>query len=487
MSSADLVEAVARFAREPLGFVRGAYDWGAGELRGADGPRAWQSDILARIGEHLRGAQRYEPLKIAVASGHGVGKSALMGQLCAWAMSTCDDCRVVLTAGTGRQLETKTAPEVAKWFRRAITARWFAVQSQSIYALAKGHERTWRADYVTWSEENTEAFAGLHNAGKRIVVIYDEASAISDRIWDVTEGALTDEGTEIIWLAFGNPTLNTGRFRECFGAQKHRWQTTQLDSRTVEGTNKAQIQKWIEDYGEDSDFVRVRVRGEFPRAGSDQFIPSDAVAVCRKFNALGQEHAPGILGVDVARFGDDRTVLMYRRGREAKIAGQYRGLDTMQTADKVVSAIAELELDAVVVDGDGLGAGVVDRLKQLGYGRLVTEFHGGVPAHDTHQYFNRRAEVWGLMRDALKNGMAVPDLPDMEQDLCGIQYGFSGKEQIQLEAKADMKKRGLASPDLGDALAMTFAVRPAAKQRNEDRFARYEYMTNTASALSWMG
>src|ERR1039458_1186404 len=89
---------------------------------------------------------------------------------------------------------------------------------------------------------------------------------------------MTDENTEIIWLAFGNPTQNTGRFRECFGKFKHRWKTFQIDSRTVEGTNKEQINKWIDDYGEDSDFVRVRVRGEFPRAGSSQFIASDVVA-----------------------------------------------------------------------------------------------------------------------------------------------------------------------------------------------------------------
>ena len=131
-------------------------------------------------------------------------------------------------------------------------------------ARDKDHAKTWRADFVPWSEHNTEAFAGLHNKGKRIVLIFDEASAIADKVWEVAEGALTDEGTEIIWIAFGNPTRNVGRFRECFRRFKHPVEGRQIDSRTVEGTNKEQIAKWAADYGEDSDFFKVRVRGMFP-------------------------------------------------------------------------------------------------------------------------------------------------------------------------------------------------------------------------------
>src|SRR5690606_38633063 len=112
---------------------------------------------------------------------------------------------------------------------------------------------------VPWSERNTEAFAGLHNAGKRIIVIFDEASAIPDIIWETTEGALTDVDTEILWFVFGNPTRNTGRFRDCFDGGKfaHRWRQQKVDSRQVQRTNKKEIEDWIADYGLDSDFVRV--------------------------------------------------------------------------------------------------------------------------------------------------------------------------------------------------------------------------------------
>jgi hypothetical protein len=459
-----LVEDIAGFTHDPLGFARYAFAWGEGELSSSTGPRTWQAGVLGDIGSHLQNpATRYQPCQIAVASGHGIGKvcthwdSNRVGR-----ESTCEDCRVVLTANTDTQLRTKTWPEVSKWFRLAINAHWWTVNATSIASKEKGHERIWRADAIPWSENNTEAFAGLHNKGKRIVVIFDEASAIADKIWEVTEGALTDEDTEIIWLAFGNPTQNTGRFRECFGKYKHRWKTFQIDSRTVEGTNKDQLDKWVEDYGEDSDFVRIRVRGEFPRAGSSQFIASDAVAAARKYKAEAFEHLPKILSVDVARYGDDQTVLGVRQGRKFRVLAKLRGLSTVQVAERVIEWRDTEQPDAIVVDGDGIGAGVIDQLQHRGYGKGLFEFHGGMTPEDVSMYFNKRAEVWGKTREWINAGAEIPDDPELEQDLTGPMYYFSNKNQIQLEKKDDMKSRGLSSPDCGDCLAMTFAVKVAA-------------------------
>lgn len=454
-----------QYTLDPLGFVKYAYDWRKEALQDSDGPRLWQEKILRIIGEHLRSRKtHFQPCRIAVASGHGIGKSALISMVTNWGMSTCDDCKVVVTAATGRQLATKTWPELHKWSRLSINSHWWELGATSVISREKGHERTWRADALTWSEENSEAFSGLHNQGKRIIVVYDEASGIVDKIWEVSEGALTDEETEIIWLAFGNPTQNTGRFRECFGSQRHRWKTMQIDSRTVEGTNKEQIAKWIEDYGEDSDFVRIRVRGEFPRAGSTQLIPSDTVAMARRYRAEGFTSLPKILACDVARYGDAQTVIGLRQGRKSVILAKHRGLSTVQTAERLIAFIQSEAPDATVVDGDGLGAGVVDQLQYRGYGHKLFEFHGGERAADCNAYFNRRAECWGLMRDWLAAGAEIPDDPELESDLTGPQYGFSSKQQIQLEKKEDMKKRGLASPDCADMLAMTFSVKIMSKQ-----------------------
>jgi hypothetical protein len=479
-----LVEDIASCSLDPLRFARYAFGWGAGELAESEGPRGWQADILGVIRRHLKTREtRHSPLKIAVASGHGIGKSALVAMLIAWAISTFEDARVIITANTEPQLRTKTWPEVLKWQARAINAGWFTPGATSIKVKDERRAATWRCDMVSWNETNTEAFSGLHNAGKRIVVIFDEASSIADRVWDVTEGALTDAGTEIIWCCFGNPTLNTGRFRECFGKNKHRWVTRQIDSRTVEGTNQEQIRQWVEDYGEDSDFVRVRVRGEFPRAASQQFIPSDVVARCRKLIAEGYEGLPKVLAADVARYGDDQTVIALRQGRKAQILFKGRGLSTAETAEKLIEFMRLESPKGVVVDADGIGAGVVDHLHYRGYGRSVFEFHGGEKAMNASMYSNRRAEVWGKMRDMLAAGMQIPDDPEMEADLVGVQYGFARDQVIQLERKDDMKRRGLSSPDLADALAMTFAVSLMAPKQNAE--ARYVY-PGAHQETAWM-
>lgn len=460
----ELLAEVAETITNPLAYAQRFYPWGRASLEGSNGPRAWQKEILQYLRDHLSNpATRYTPCCVAVSSGHGIGKSAFMGMVTNWAMSVCEDAKCIVTAGTGTQLNTKTVPEISKWFKLSHNAYWFDVRATSIRIKEEGHEQSWRTDFVTWSEHNTEAFAGLHNKLKLILVIYDEASAIADPVWEVSEGALTDEETIIIWLAFGNPTKNTGRFRECFGKFKHRWKTFQIDSRTVEGTNKEQIAKWIEDYGEDSDFVRVRVRGEFPRAGSNQFIPADTVAACRKYRAEGYESLPKILAVDVARFGDDQTVIGTRQGRKARILGKYRGKDTVWTAEQVIQFIETERPDAIVVDADGLGAGTVDALRHRGYGAKLFEFHGGNTPQNHAAYFNKRAEAWGALRDWLMAGAEIPDDSELADDLTSPEYGFSASQQIQLEKKDDMKKRGLSSPDSGDMLAMTFAVKVAAR------------------------
>lgn len=475
----ELVEAAAQFVHDPYGWVMYAFDWGNGELHGKDGPRDWQRDLLIRLGERLRSNEigAYEVIQEAVASGHGIGKSALVAWLILWSMATFEDTKGVVTANTENQLKTKTWAELAKWHRLCVFESWFEFTATAIFSADKAHEKTWRVDMIPWSEKNTEAFAGLHNEGKRILLVFDEGSAIPDAIWEVAEGALTDEDTEIIWATFGNPTRNTGRFRECFGRFRHRWGHRQIDSRTVPGTNKRQIEKWISDYGEDSDFVRVRVRGMFPRAGSNQFIASDVVegAKQREFSDLtrieNDAFAPVVLGVDVARFGDDKSVLRFRKGRDARSipAIEYRNLDTMQLAARVAEVLdgrhpkVEIDMiDACFIDGGGVGGGVIDRLRQLGHD--VIEVNFGSKAADK-RYANKRAEMWGTMRDWLETGVLGSDEVELEQDLIGVEYGFNANNAIQLERKEDMKKRGLSSPDDGDALALTFAYPVERKPR----------------------
>jgi hypothetical protein len=226
--------------------------------------------MAGRCPPDRRRAAAGRPVQHAVASGHGVGKSALVAWLLLWAMATQPSTRGVVTANTETQLKTKTKTwaELGKWHRLALSHNWCDLGASALVSALPETEQGGRIDMVPWAAHNAEAFAGLHNKGSRVLLVFSEASAIADPIWETAEGALTDAGTEIVWVVFGNPTRTAGRFFECFNRFRKRWLTSQVDSRKVSLTDKRQLARWVADYGEDSDFVRVRVRGHFPRAGS---------------------------------------------------------------------------------------------------------------------------------------------------------------------------------------------------------------------------
>ena len=468
----DRVLATARrFRKDPLGFVKWAFPWGEAEtpLEGHAGPEPWQADTLADIRDALAAnpVGGAGPVRIAVASGHGVGKSALVAWLVLWSLATRPGTRGVVTANTETQLRTKTWVELAKWHKLAICRDWLSLGATSIAAAdaseAPHGQGGWRVDAVPWSAHDAEAFAGLHNQGGRLLLVFDEASSIADQIWETAEGALSDANTEIVWLAFGNPTRNGGRFHDCFGRFSRTWKTRHVDARQVSFTNKAQIAQWARDYGEDSDFMRVRVKGAFPRAGSAQFIDGERVRAAMTRELPQAPYDPVVMGVDVARFGDDRSVIVVRKGRDGRSfpIEKLKGLDLMQLAARVCRRAAEVNARAVFVDEGGIGAGVVDRLRQLGvpgtFGVNFASRPGGwTPEGQSPLYANKRAEMWGMVKGWLEQG-ALPDDPELAADLTGVEYGYDANNAIQLEKKEDMKRRGLLSPDIGDALALTFA------------------------------
>ena len=472
-----VVEAAALCRYDPLAWSRFAFDWGHGELAGYGGVRQWQAEAFAEIAAHLKNPEtRFMPLMLARASGHGIGKSAFIGMLVNWALSTCDDCKVVLTSNTDTQLRTKTAPEVGKWQRLSITRDWFDVSATSIAVKDKSHAKTWRADFVPWSEHNTEAFAGLHNKGKRILLVFDEASAIADKVWEVAEGALTDEETEIIWVAFGNPTRNTGRFRECFRRYKHRWNHAQIDSRTVEGTNKAQIAKWAEDYGEESDFFKVRVRGMFPSMSARQFISEADVAAAygRHVPESSYAFAPKIITVDPAWEGDDEFVIGMRQGLVFRILATFAKNDNdLIAARRIADLQDEHKADAVFIDA-GFGTGI--KSAGEGLGRYWTLVWFAEKSQDAG-CLNKRAEMWKAARDWLKDGGAIPDDPTLRDELQAPEIVPRADGKIQIESKKDMKARGVPSPNRADALVLSFAfpVLPRGAGNGQAARSRREY------------
>jgi len=361
-----LAEDMGKFYADPYGFALYAFEW---EELGRDPENPledWQRDYLLDLGDAViergfDGINAVAPILEAVASGHGIGKSALTAIIVCWIMSTRPFCKGTVTANTSAQLETKTWAEVAKWLKRCITSHWFNITTGrgSMRMYQKDHKESWFCSAQTCAEENSEAFAGQHAIDSTSFYIFDEASAVPDKIWEVAEGGLTDG--EPMWIVFGNPTRNSGRFHDCFAKLRHRWRGRRIDSRTVSITNKEQIEKWIDDYGDDSDFVRVRVKGVHPRAGTLQLIPSDLVErqAGKHMDPAMYDHAPVIISADVAWEGDDQYVIGMRQGLMFKIIGKWRELptNTMTFANLIAEAEDEYKADAVFVDVTGVGAG----------------------------------------------------------------------------------------------------------------------------------
>ncbi len=487
------VERLYDFRADPLGCVLWSFPWGEGELTGESGPRTFQRRILTELGDHLQNpATRCKPFRKAVSSGHGIGKSALIAQIIHWAKSTCMDCKVLITANTGDQLKTKTQPEVSKWLRLALNSHWFDVNIQSIKIADAEHEATWRTDFATWSEESPQAFAGAHNKGKRLVIIFDEASEISDVIYKTVEGALTDADTEIIWLLMSQATRSEGAFYEAvFGDQRHRWNPEVIDSRQVEGTNIEEINESIAVYGPESDHVRVRYYGLFPLAGGGKFIELSLVQDAQNRPARCLPDDALVAGVDFAWGGADDNVIRFRKGFDArsippiKVKGEFTKDPAVMTGKLVDVLTKTYNGDKVAMlffDSAGIAAPIENRLRNLGYKNIMT-VNFGADSTDPH-YAYMRDFMWGEMKEWLRQGAIDKDF-GLAADLQKPVLVSDLKQRVKLESKELMKKRlakmGLdsSSPDDGDALALTFAM-PVVPRKKPDIKKR-----TAASAGGW--
>lgn len=478
----ELARRLAAFRHDPLGAVLYGFPWGKGELANYKGPRKWQCEELELLGKHLQDPEtRFKTYRRAISSGHGPGKTTFAAFVAWWAQSTFLDGMARVTANTERQLITTTQPEFQRWFRLSINAHWFQVNAASIKAVDPDHEQTWRLDFVPWSIENAQAFAGKHNAGRRMLVIFEEASPIPNEIYRVTNGSLTDAGTEKIFIAIGNPTLNTGPFFESvFGNQRNRWTSRIIDSRDVEGHDSDEIKSWLDECqgDEDADYFRVRARGLFPKGASGQFIDLDTIRNAQLGPAIPLSDEPLVAGVDFAWGGADDNVIRFRRGNDArsippiKIKGEFtRNPIVMisKLSDVLTKSYSGNKVAMLFCDSAGIAGPVVKRLRELGHSNIM-EVNFGQDSTDP-QYVYRRDEMWGKMKSWLMEGGAIDTDPGLASDLSKPLYTNDNKFRVKLESKELMKKRlaklGIdsTSPDDADALALTFAMRIAPPQK----------------------
>ena len=482
---------------DPESFVLFMFPWGVENtpLAKFKGPRKWQRRVLREITNHIKanqGVLDMEALRMAVSSGRGIGKSALVAWLILWMLSTRIGSSVIVSANSENQLRTVTWGELTKWATMAMNAHWWEVSATKLVPatwltdlverdLKKG-TRYWAAEGKLWSEENPDAYAGVHNHDG-MMVIFDEASGIPDGIWSVAAGFFTEKILDRYWFAFSNPRRNTGYFFETFHGKRAFWNGQMIDARTVEGTDQAVYNQIIAEYGEDSREARVEVYGEFPATGEDQFISPIVVEDAFKRPKYKDMTAPIVIGVDPARGGMDSTVICVRQGRDIVAIKRYKGEDTMSVVGHVIDAIEEYKPVLTVIDEGGLGYGILDRLTEQRY--KVRGVNFGWKAKSPIMWQNKRAEMWGAMKDWLKTA-SVPADRQLKADLTGPMRKTNSSGAILLESKKEMKSRGLASPDAADALCVTFAFPVAHRDYNAKTERRVNAQSGSATT-SWMG
>ena len=500
----ELALELAKFYDDPLGHVMFSYPWDTDKTiqivklqspwkerfpNCEYGPDVWACEFLDDIGaetkaRNFNGVDAVSPLRYSTGSGHGIGKSVMVAWIIKWIMDTRPLSIGTVTANTDTQLRTKTWAELGKWHKLSATEHWFDFSTgRGAMALKhKEHREKWAVSAQTSRKENSEGFAGQHSVSATSFYIFDEASGIDSGIFDVREGGLTD-GEPMIF-DFGNPTRNSGAFYEnCVGKYAHKYKVRMIDSRTVAITNKKLIADWAAERGEDSDFFKIRVKGEFPSQSSWQFISAADVdtAMNRELpQQVSRDATPLVFGVDVARKGTNESVIQPRLGNDARSwpAKTFTGLKTTELVDKIIEEVKffrklGLKVAAIFVDGGGVGGGVVDQLERLGY-PVVEVLFGGKP-QDGKVYRFKGDEMWGKLRSELQRGLCLPMNHDkggkeLKEQLTQREFSFTLQgNKIWLETKEEMELRGLESPDRADALVLTYARDVSAAVLGEGR------------------
>ena len=417
-----------------------------------------QAEVLEAVRDHQR---------VAVKSGNGLGKGFSAAAAILWFLLCHAPALVLSTAPTFRQVRHVRWREVHRLYHRAR-------YSLGGKLLETRLEMSGERFALGLSADSDEEFQGFHSPNMLIVV--DEAEGVEDTIYEAIEAVMTSDNCRL--LLIGNPTTMSGTFRRAFHEDRELYRTLTISAlespNLTEGKSVIRgltTRRWVDErkkiWGEENPIYQAQVLGEFPDQGEDTLIPLSFVerAVGRRFPSPsiveGPDEAetnpvgPVVVAVDVARFGSDKSVILQRRGMVAEDIQAYRGLDTMKVAGLVIGAIDACQPQEVVVDEVGIGAGVVDRLREQGY--RIQGVNVGRPASDRDHYANLRAEAfWNLRQLFLDGSIGIPSDNDLVGQLAALRYTFNSLGQVVMESKEEMRHRGMPSPDKADALMLAF-------------------------------
>ena len=432
-------EFTLQYMDDPVLFVK--------EVLGAD-PLPYQAEFLGAIASGER--------KISIRSGHGTGKSTSASWAMLWYLLMRFPNKVVVTAPTSGQLFDALFAELKRWIGELPkpVQELLTVKSDRVELAAAPSEmfisaRTSRA-------ETPEALAGVHS--DNVLLVVDEASGVPEKVFEAAAGSMSGHNATTILLS--NPTRSTGTFYESQTRMSGSWWTRRWSCVDSPLVSDEFVDEMRERYGEESNAFRIRVLGEFPLADDDTIIPFHLVdAAMNRDIDLDDERRP-VWAVDPARFGSDRTAFCKRVGSVITEIKSWRGLDLMQTVGRVMAEYEALNPSArpseILVDSIGVGSGVVDRLRELGAPVRGVNVAESPSMGET--YNNLRTELWFKTKAWLEDrGCKLPQDDELLADLTGIRYSFTSSGKMAAESKDQMRKRGLRSPDLADAVCLTMA------------------------------
>ena len=453
-------EFVEAYHSDPVRFVQ--------EMLGAT-PFDYQTEFLRTLAAGER--------RISVKSGHGTGKSTTASWAMLWFLLLRYPCKVVVTAPTSSQLFDAMFAELKRWVNELPKElqELLNVKSDRVELVAAPAEafiscRTARA-------ETPEALAGVHS--DNVLLIVDEASGVPEAVFEAAAGSMSGHNATTLMLS--NPTRSSGTFFESHNRMKGSWWTRTWSCEDSPLVSDEFVNEMRMRYGEASSAFRVRVLGDFPLTDDDTIIPYHLVEAAQNRNIEVSEETTEVWGLDVSRFGSDATALCKRKGPVVTELRAWRGLDLMQTTGRVVAEYEALppskQPDEILVDSIGLGAGIVDRLLELGLPVRGINVAESPSMGDT--YMNLRSELWFKCKGWLEDrSCKLPKDDQLLAELTAIRYSFTSSGKMKAESKDEMRKRGLGSPDLADALCLTMASDAITAQSGSFKVWRGELRRN---------
>lgn len=465
VAQAASVDTIARWRRKPIDFVR--------EVLGVE-PDAWQADVL----RDLEDLDFIGHVRIVTVASKGPGKSTLDAWVALWYLFTHPKAKGAATSITGDNLEDGLWAELAKWMKRSPLLQRVLSWTKGALTVVESPEdwflsaRTWPKDGS--KEAQADTLAGLH--ADHCFFIIDEAGGVPSGVAAAADAGLANaepgSGRTALLLVSGNPTHLEGPLYEACTTDAKRWRVHRVngDPRNPKRSPRVSVewaQGLIDKWGYNHPVVLVNVRGMFPPVQSNKLLGPEEVQTAMERIVLARDIAeePKILGVDVARFGDDSSVATLRQGVACFSPWEWRNLSTVQLAQQAARLAVKHKVAMVCVDTSGIGGGVYDNMQLMDLGgALLVSVDFGAKALDEKDYVNHRTEIWVRMAEWVKERGCLPNHPQLRADLTAPTYSFAPNGKRQLETKKEMKARGVGSPDFGDSLACTFTLPFAPRQ-----------------------